>query len=211
MLRVGLTGGIASGKTTVCNIFSELGVPVIDADQIAHQLVRKGKPVLKQITEKFGNIIIDANGELDRDAIRDIIFNDKNARKILENILHPLIYNEIEKQVSELNAPYCIICIPLLVETCSENKVDRILVIDVPESTQMKRAVLRDDKNTRDVKKIINSQASRDQRLQAADDIIVNDSDISKLRDQISKLNKKYNKLSAKFKTNYTDIDQLYC
>ena len=206
MLRVGLTGGIGSGKTTVCNIFSELGVPVIDADMISHKLVCKGKPALKRIKEIFGDIIIDVNGELDRNRMRNIIFSDIKARKQIESILHPLIYNEIQKQVSKLNNPYCIICIPLLFETNSENKVDRILVIDVPKNIQLKRAVLRDDKSTMDIKKIIDTQAPRKHRLQSADDIIVNDGDIAKLRDQISKLDKKYNKLSANSKSNYTDI-----
>ena len=207
MLRVGLTGGIATGKTTVCNIFSEIGVPVIDADMISHQLVGKGKPALEYIKREFGNKILDKNDELDRDQMRNIIFKDQRSKMVLENILHPLIYNEIEKQVSKLDYPYCIICIPLLLETKSENKVDRILLVDVQNETQIKRAVLRDKSNAMDIKRIIGVQVPREERLRVADDIIMNDGDIADLRRKIQDLHNKYNKLSAKYRTNYTDIN----
>ena len=207
MLRIGLTGGIASGKSTACKIFSELGVPVIDADMISHKLVGKGKPALKYIKDVFGDGIINENGELDRYQMRSIIFNDQKSRKRLENILHPLIFNEIEKEISKLINPYCIICIPLLLETKSENKVDRILVIDIPEDIQMKRAILRDNSNVRDVNKIIDAQVSREERLKAANDIIVNDGDMINLRNKIHELNNKYTRLSAISKSNYTNIN----
>ena len=207
MLRVGLTGGIGSGKSTVCNIFSELGVPVIDADAISHKLVKKGKPALKYIKDVFGDKVFNENGELDRNMMREIIFNNTKSRKQLENILHPLIYNEIERRLSDLNNPYCVICIPLLFETKSENKVDRILVIDIPEEMQVDRSVLRDNSNVMDIKKIIDTQVSRKERLKAADDIIVNDGDLMDLRNKIYELNNKYNRLSAGPESNYTDIN----
>lgn len=207
MLKIGLTGGIASGKSTVCNIFAELGIPVIDADAISHQLVKKGKPALIYIKEIFGDEVFNKNGELDRNQMRNIIFNDQKSRKQLETILHPLIYNEIEKQISKLTNPYCIICIPLLLETRSENKVDRILVIDIPEYIQVKRAVLRDNCNIPDIQKIMSAQVSRKERLKAADDIIVNDGDMIDLRNKIHELNDKYTRLSAISKSNYTDIN----
>lgn len=206
MLRVGLTGGIAAGKTTVCNIFSELGVPVIDADTISHQLVSKGKPALEHIKKVFGNEILNKNGELDRNQMRNIIFSDKKSREILENILHPLIYSEIEKKVSKLNNPYCIISIPLLLESKLQNKVDRILVIDVQKETQMKRATLRDKANAMDINKIIDIQVSREERLKVADDIIINDGDIAQLRNKLLELNSKYNRLSTISRSNYNDI-----
>lgn len=207
MLRVGLTGGIGSGKSTVCNIFSELGVPVIDADAISHKLVKKGKPALKYIKDVFGDKVFNGNGELDRNKMREIIFNDTKSRKQLENILHPLIYNEIERRLSDLINPYCVICIPLLLETGSENKVDRILVIDIPEEMQVNRTVLRDNSNVIDIKKIIDSQVSRKERLKAADDVIVNDGDLTDLKNKIHELNNKYNRLSAEPESNYTDIN----
>ena len=207
MLRIGLTGGIASGKSTVCKIFSELGVPIIDADMISHKLVGKGKPALKYIKDVFGDGIINENGELDRNQMRNIIFNDQKSRKQLENILHPLIFNEIERVISKLINPYCIICIPLLLETKSENKIDRILVIDIPEGMQIKRAVLRDNSNVMDINKIIDVQVSREERLKAADDIIVNDGDMIKLRNKIYELNNEYTRLSAISKSNYTNIN----
>lgn len=207
MLRVGLTGGIASGKTTACSIFSELGVPVIDADTISHQLVARGKPALEEIKKSFGNTILNKSGELDRDIMRNIIFNNRKARKKLENILHPLVYREIEKMVNKLTNPYCIICIPLLLETKWGDKVDRILVIDVPENIQVERAALRDRNNNMDIQKIIHTQVSRQDRLEAADDIIINDGDIENLRNRINELNDKYNNLSAVSKSNYTGIN----
>lgn len=207
MLKIGLTGGIASGKSTVSNIFSELGVPVIDADTISHQLVARDKPALDEIKKVFGNKILDKNGELDRNIMRDIIFNNQKAREQLENILHPLVYEEIEKMVKKLTNPYCIICVPLLLETKAGNKVDRILVIDVPENIQLERAALRDRSNIMDIRKIMDTQVSRQERLDAADDIIINDGDIESLRNRISELNDKYNKLSAMSRPNYTGIN----
>ena len=198
LLRIGLTGGIGSGKSTACRIFSDLGVPVIDADQIAHELSAKGQPAHLDIILAFGDKVIRSDGELDRSKIREIIFNDDDARLKLEGILHPLIYNEIDKQVSKLDHDYCIICIPLLIESGATNKVDRILVIDTPVEQQIKRTVARDGMDQNMITRIINTQVTRNERLSIADDIISNDGDIESLKKQIIDLNDRYKNLSGK-------------
>jgi len=192
ILRIGLTGGIGSGKSTACMIFAELGVPVIDADQIAHQLTAGGEPAYLAITRLFGDKVVRADGELDRAKLRKIVFEDDNARHKLEGILHPLIYNEIDKQVSQLKKNYCIICIPLLIETGATGKVDRILVIDATEEQQVIRASHRDSIDNKTITKIISAQVSRKKRLSFAHDIIHNDGDIESFKHQIYKLNEKY-------------------
>jgi dephospho-CoA kinase len=198
ILRIGLTGGIGSGKSTACMIFAELGVPVIDADEIAHRLSAKGQPAYFAITRLFDDKIIRTDGELDRAKLRKIVFEDDDARHKVEGILHPLIYNEIDKQVSQLENNYCIICIPLLIETGATGKVDRILVIDATEEQQILRASKRDNINYKIIINIIRAQASRRDRLSIAHDIIYNDGDIESLRCQIHKLNEKYKIASKK-------------
>jgi len=198
-LRIGLTGGIGSGKSTACMIFAELGVPVIDADQIAHRLSTKGQPAYFAIARLFGDKVIRTDGELDRAQLRKFVFEDEDARHKLEGILYPLIYNEIDKQVSQLKTSYCIICIFLLIETGATEKVDRILVIDVIEEQQIKRASSREIIDKKTLRKIINAQSSRKNRLSFANDIIYNDGDIESLRNKVYKLNDKY-KLAYKNK-----------
>lgn len=192
VLKIGLTGGIGSGKSTVCNIFSEFGVPVIDADIIAHSLVRPGMPALEEIAKTFGKELISNDGTLDRKKIRDQIFANDTERKKLENILHPAVYKEISVQVENINSKYCIISIPLLIETDASDTVDRILVIDVPRELQLQRASNRDKTNKSDIKSIIDSQISREDRLAAADDIVNNDGNIENLHRQISGLHEYY-------------------
>jgi len=197
-LRVGLTGGIGSGKSSVCKLFADLGVPIIDADQIAHELVRPGQPALQAIIETFGEeIVTDYKGNLDRKRLRELIFRDSDSRKKLENILHPLVYDEIEDQLTKITSPYCIICIPLLIETRAINKVDRVLVIDIPEALQIQRACQRDNMDIEDIQKIIRAQTSRDIRLNAADDIIRNDGNLTSLHKQVKDLHKCYTKTAA--------------
>ena len=195
ILRIGLTGGIGSGKSTACGIFTGLGVPVIDADQIAHELSVKGQFAYEQIIKLFDDNIIRPDGELERGLIRKIIFEDDTARHKLEGILHPLIYNEIDRRVSLLDHDYCIISIPLLIETGAMNRVDRVLVIDVPVEQQILRASARDGMNEDMIASIINAQATRNKRLSIADDTIYNDGDTESLKEQIYKLNEKYKKL----------------
>ena len=198
LLRIGLTGGIGSGKSTACRIFSDLGVPVIDADQIAHELSAKGQPAYQAILLAFGRGLIRSDGELDRSKIREIIFDDDTARLKLEGILHPLIYNEIDKQVSKLDHGYCIICIPLLIETGATDKVDRTLVIDAPVEQQIKRVSARGGMDQNIITRIINTQVTRNERLRVADDIISNDGDLKSLKKQIVDLDSKYKSMLKK-------------
>ncbi len=174
MLTVGVTGGIGSGKSSAANRFRQLGVPVIDADLIARQIVEPGMPALQEIINAFGESVANDQGELDRSALRKIIFSDSNRKSQLEAILHPRIYNEILRLLSELSTPYAIVVIPLLAESKREYPLDRILVIDVPSDVQISRVTTRDNQSTEEVEQIISSQASRHSRLEIADDIIEN-------------------------------------
>lgn len=189
---VGLTGGIGSGKTTVCEFFSRLGVPVIDTDTIARNLVALGEPALQAIIEEFGPHIVDTKGALRRDQLRSAIFKNPKMRLRLESILHPQIYDEMDKQVQHLHAPYCVACIPLLLETNAINRVDRVLVVDAPEASQIERVKARDDSDDEDVRLILQAQVSRKERLAAADDVIVNDADLDRLWEQVEKLHRAY-------------------
>lgn len=195
VLKIGLTGGIGSGKSATCEIFSELGVPVIDADDIAHKLVKPGMPAFKEITRLFGNEVISVDGTLDRKIIRDRVFANEIDRKKLENILHPAVYEEIAVQVKSINSRYCIISIPLLLETDASKTVDRILVIDVPRELQLERAANRDKTNNSDIDAIIDSQISREARLSAADDIVDNRGDINDLRKKICDIHEFYSNI----------------
>ena len=197
ILRIGLTGGIGSGKSTACKIFSELGVPVIDADQISHVLVKKGNAAYSLIRNTFGNDIIMDDGEINRSRLRKLVFNDKESRIKLEKILHPMVYSEIEKQVSKLQSPYCVLCIPLLIETNATDRVDRVLVIDISEKKQEERTYSRDGESRETIAKIIQAQVSRRKRLDAADDIINNDGNIEALREKIIVLDNKYKQIMA--------------
>ena len=174
MLIIGLTGGIASGKSVVTDHFATLGVPVIDADIIARELVEAGKPALEKISQRFGKTILLDNGELNRPALREIIFTDEPARHDLEAILHPLIRNEITVRIAALDDCYCIVVIPLLTESSGWEILDRILVIDCPETIQLQRLQQRDHIDADQALRILNTQASREQRKAIADDIIDN-------------------------------------
>ena len=185
VLRIGLTGGIGSGKSTACEIFSELKVPVIDADVIAVKAVKPGMPALQSIIDEFGVKIITKDGYLNRKKLRDRIFKNESDRRKLESVLHPVIYKEIARQTKGINSAYCIISIPLLLETGTSDIIDRILVIDIPKELQLSRASARDNASLKNIETIIHSQISRDDRLAAADDIINNEGDIENLRRQI--------------------------
>ena len=192
ILKIGLTGGIGSGKSTACEMFTELGVPVIDADIIAHKLVKPGMPALEEIIKLFGKEVISNDGTLDRKILRDKVFANSIDREKLEDILHPAVYREISVQVENINSGYCIISIPLLLETDASRIVDRILVVDVPRELQLERASDRDKTSKKDINAIIDSQISRKDRLSAADDIVDNKGDINDLRKKICELHKLY-------------------
>lgn len=196
-LKVGLTGGIGSGKTTVTDLFAKLSVPIIDADCISRELQKKGQPAYDKILELFGKDVIDKTGELRRDYLRSLVFNDIVLKKQLESVIHPEVRKRIREWLSAVNHPYCIICIPLLIESELQQTVDRILVVDAPEQMQISRACTRDAVSPEDIMKIIHSQAKREERLVQADDIIINDSSIDHLKSQVEKLNEKYLKLTA--------------
>jgi dephospho-CoA kinase len=194
---IGLTGGIGSGKSCATDVFSEFGVPVIDADSISHELVQPGQSALQAIVKSFGVEVLNSEGRLRRDYLRQVIFDDPESRKKLEAIIHPLVFKEITRRLDLVDFPYCVLSSPLLLESRSAYKVDRILVIDAPEELQVERASLRDKSKQAEIRKIIKAQASRQQRLAMADDVIVNDKDLSFLKEQLETLHKKYMKMAA--------------
>ncbi|MFA6164807.1 MAG: dephospho-CoA kinase, partial [Methylobacter sp.] len=174
MLKVGLTGGIGCGKTTVAKVFAKLNIPVIDADEIAHRLVEKGQPALDQIQQEFGTDILNPDGSLNRKKLSERIFSDLKQKQKLESILHPLIYKTIQSEIEQLNAPYCVICIPLLFETDMVHFVDRVLVVDCSVKMQIERVKNRDHLPIERIQSIINNQISRELRKEKADDLIDN-------------------------------------
>ena len=191
-LVVGLTGGIGSGKTTVANGFSALGVPVIDTDVLARELVEPGQPALDEIISTFGTEATTADGRLDRNYMRQLIFTDPARKSQLEAILHPKIRQRIRALLAKIQHAYCIVVIPLLFETRQTDLVDRILVVDAPEKEQLTRVAVRDSLSDNAIMAIINTQANRNTRLAAADDIIVNDRGMSELTGHIQKLHRYY-------------------
>ena len=192
-LLIGLTGGIGSGKTTVANRFGDLGVPLIDTDLIAHQLTGPGGAAMAEIEAGFGASVIAADGRLDRDAMRSLAFGDPGARKRLEAILHPMIRVETDRQVAAAaSAPYAIVVIPLLVESRGPKRFDRIVVVDCPVETQIERVMKRNGLPRAQVEAILAVQATRDQRLNAADDVVDNSSTPGVLQDQVETLHERY-------------------
>ena len=192
IFSVVLTGGIASGKTTVSDLFEELGVPVIDTDRIARELVEPGKPALKAIVKRFGADYLDGEGQLDRRKMRTAIFTDPEARTRLENILHPLIGNEVIHRISALDAEYCIIVIPLYASSGAYEWVDRVLVVDAEEETQIARVMERDQINRAQAEAILASQASRQERLALADDVVLNEGPLEQLAARVQELHARY-------------------
>lgn len=195
-LRIGLTGGIASGKSVVADMFAELGVPVIDTDVIAREVVQPGQPALGEIRERFGETIIDAAGNLDRAALRKLIFSDDTARLDLEAILHPRIGAETRRQADAADSDYQLIVVPLLVGSPLMQFVDRILVVDCEEDTQIRRLSERDTESVEQAKRILAAQASREERLAIADDVVNNDHSLDHVRDQVIDLDRKYRRLT---------------
>lgn len=196
MLIVGLTGGIGSGKSTVAERFAARDVPVIDADVIAREVVEPGTPGLARIVEAFGRDILDENGRLDRSRLGARVFQDPESRKRLEAILHPLIRAEMQRRITHITAPYCVLVIPLLIETGQTDLVHRVLVVDTPRELQYRRVAARDNRPRAEIEAILDVQAGREDRLAAAHDVIVNDADLDALDRQVARLHQRYLELS---------------
>ena len=200
-LVIGLTGGIGSGKSTAAARFAALGVPVIDTDVIARELVAPGQPALARIVERFGAEMLDAGGALRREVLRARVFANAGARRDLEILLHPLIREESLRRIARLQAPYCIWVIPLLRETGARSDLDRILLIDCPEAVQRQRVLERDGLDVASLEGILAAQASRGQRRAIADDIILNDGTPEALRQAVDEHHAAYLALAAKART----------
>ena len=196
MVVIGITGGIGSGKTAVTDEFSRLGITIVDADVAARTVVEAGKPALKEIALHFGTEILLPSGELDRAALRAIIFKQADQRVWLEKLTHPLIREEIITGLEQAKSPYVILASPLLIESNQYKLTHRVLVVDTPEELQIKRTVKRDHNSEEQVRSIINAQSPRKKRLSFADDIIVNDQDLPYLHSQVNVFHERYLKLS---------------
>jgi dephospho-CoA kinase len=196
--RVGLTGGIASGKSTAAKFFGALGVPILDSDQVARDVVEPGQPPLERLVERFGRKILTPDGHLDRPALRDIVFSDPKARADLEALTHPAIGAAMEARSAAAGGPYQILVIPLLVEKNLASHVDRVLVVDCDEDLQIRRLRDRDGSTPEQVQAILKAQAPRAARLKAADDVIRNDTDMSAVRDQVAALHGRYLELAGR-------------
>ena len=196
-LRIGLTGGIASGKSLVADFFSKLGAPVIDTDVIARQVVEPGTVALDEVRATFGDSVIKDDGSLDRKAMREIVFADPDQRRRLEAILHPRIRQVTMQQVDAVTEPYMLIVVPLLVESPMIGLMDRVLVVDCSEEIQLQRLLARDGENEATARRILAAQASREERLAKADDVVFNDSDPDKAREQVLALHQSYLSLAA--------------
>ena len=197
MLRIGLTGGIGSGKSTISDIFhSVYNIPIIDADDISRLLLEPNQLAFQEVVELFGEDVLLDSGEINRKWLREKIFNHSGMRKQLEHIIHPKIRDEILLQVANANASYVLIVIPLLVESNMQTVVDRILVVDTSSDNQTQRVMSRDDCNAEHVQNIIASQIDPNKRLEIADDIITNNGNIQDLHTQVEYLHQKYLDLS---------------
>ena len=194
--RIGLTGGIASGKSAVADLFAELGVPIIDTDVIAREVVQPGQPALDEIRSRFGEHMIDAAGNLDRAALREAIFSDDQARLDLEAILHPRIGAETRRQADAVEGAYQVIVVPLLTNSPLIRFVDRVLVVDCDENTQLQRLLARDRESIDQARRILAAQASREDRLRIADDVIDNNRSLQDLRREVIALDRKYRRLA---------------
>ncbi len=196
-LRIGLTGGIASGKSVVAAMFAELGAPVIDTDVIAREVVEPGQPALDDIRARFGEHVIDAAGNLDRAAMRKIVFTDDDARADLESILHPRIGLATRCQAEATGGAYQVIVVPLLTESALRDFVDRVLVVDCDEDTQIRRLLARDAETIEQARRILAAQAGRDERLAIADDVIDNSGALESTRAAVTRLDAEYRRLAA--------------
>jgi dephospho-CoA kinase len=189
---VGISGGIGSGKTTVTDLFATFGVEVIDADVIARDVVEPGTPALQEIVAKFGELVLDQSGFLDRAKLRSIVFADVETKNWLNQLLHPAIRQQMLLQTQQAKSDYCLLSVPLLVENKLYEQVDRVVIVDVDEHVQIQRTLLRDKTNEQQIRAIMSAQATRQQRLAVADDIIDNNGLAGDLAKQVTQLHKSY-------------------
>ncbi|PMN05071.1 dephospho-CoA kinase [Vibrio splendidus] len=195
---IGLSGGIASGKTTVANLFNEhFNIDIVDADIVAREVVAVGSDGLKQITDHFGEAILLEDGALNRSKLRELIFSDPTEKQWLNDLLHPMIRNKIDSDLSKVTSPYGLLVAPLLVENQMQSMADRVLIVDVPTEIQIERTMSRDNVSREQVASILKSQASREQRLAVADDVIKNHTKNQELLPQITDLHQKYLAIST--------------
>lgn len=205
VFTVGLTGGIGSGKTTVANMFAELGAYLVDTDLIAHALTKENGAAISAIENAFGSGFILPSGAMDRKKMRQHVFSQPEEKKRLEAILHPLIREKTEAAAKESSGIYTIFVVPLLIESGSwKQRVSRVLVIDCSEQTQLQRVMNRNSMTQEQVLAIMQTQASRAQRLNAADDVIVSEGSLDEIKLEVMRLHDKYVKLSAEARTNNT-------
>ena|SRR3989344_502715 len=197
MLRVGLTGGIGSGKSTVAMLFVRHGVPIIDTDEIARTLTAPGEPAHREIISAFGHEVLDSTGRIDRTRLRQIIFGNPPERGRLEAILHPRIRTEVATRAKALRVAYCLVVVPLLIEAGFTDLVDRILVVDANESLRLERTRTRSGLSETEIRSIMASQLGRQERLQKADDVITNNSDIAHLEREVARLHGTYLALAS--------------
>lgn len=197
MLVIGLTGGIGSGKTTVANLFAKYGVPIIDADVIARDVIAPGQPALLDVIDHFAQPLLQDDGSINRHKLREIVFTHPEERVWLENLLHPLIRDEIARQVKAVDHPYCIVVIPLLLESkYPYTFIDRILIIDTIPQLQIARAAERDGKHPDSIQAIMDTQINRQDRLTQAHDIIINNGDLKELEQKVAEQHKIYSKMN---------------
>ena len=195
---IGLSGGIASGKTTVANLFNEhFNIDIVDADIVAREVVALGSDGLKQITDHFGDSILLDDGTLNRSRLRELIFSDPKEKQWLNDLLHPMIRDKIDSDLSKITSPYGLLVAPLLVENQMQGMADRVLIVDVPAEVQIERTMSRDNVSREQVASILKSQASREQRLAVADDVIKNHTKNQELLPQITDLHQKYLAIST--------------
>jgi dephospho-CoA kinase len=193
---VGITGGIGSGKTTVTDLFAKYAIEVIDADVIAREVVEPGTPALKAIIHKFGESALDQSGSLDRAKLRSLVFNDIEVKNWLNQLLHPAIRRQMLLQTQQAKSDYCLLSVPLLVENKLNEQVDRVVIVDVDEPTQLRRTLLRDKTNEKQIRTIMSAQATRQQRLEVANDVIDNNGGIDTLFKQVFQLHQYYLQLA---------------
>ena len=189
---IGLTGGIGSGKSAAAGLFKDIGVDLIDADDLARDALNRNSKGYKLFIEQFGDKYLDEYKNINRELIRKLIFNDSAAKSKLENIIHPIVRSGIEAFIKNTKSDYCIIVVPLIFETNSSKLYDRVLVIDCDVGVQISRTSIRDNQTKSEIENIVNRQASREQRLSIADEVIVNNGSLDLLRNEVLKIHKKY-------------------